>query len=93
MLEGSTRARVKARFGTETETVTGSSTVKLAHDMATIEPRFSRTYKRLINDGYALPFGEAMALEERLSTEANAKVSAADVEAARGAVQARGRQQ
>lgn len=70
-----------------------AAAVKLAHDMASIEPRFSRTYKRLINDGYALPFGEAMALEERLSTEANAKVSAADVEAARGAVQARGRAQ
>ncbi|MEI6486450.1 MAG: enoyl-CoA hydratase [Sphingomonadales bacterium] len=66
---------------------------QLAHDMATIEPRFARTYKRLINDGYALPFGEAMALEEARSTAANAQVSAADVEAARGAVQARGRQQ
>ena len=65
----------------------------LAHDMATIAPAFSRGYKRLINDGYALPFGDAMQLEATRSTEANSKVSAAQVEAARGAVQARGREQ
>ena len=67
--------------------------VKLAHDMASIAPEFSRTYKRLIGDGYALPFGEAMALENSRSTAANARVSAADVEAARGQVQERGRNQ
>jgi enoyl-CoA hydratase len=65
----------------------------LAHDMATIAPGFSRGYKKLINDGYELPFGQAMALEAERSTAANAKVSAAEVEAARGAVQARGRSQ
>ncbi|WP_164156808.1 enoyl-CoA hydratase [Sandarakinorhabdus rubra] len=67
--------------------------IQLAHDMAGIAPGFSRAYKALINDGYALPFREAMALEATRSTAANAKVSAAEVEAARGAVQARGRQQ
>lgn len=66
---------------------------KLAHDMATIAPGFARGYKRLINDGYELPFGAAMQLEAERSTAANAKVSATEVEAARGAVQARGRQQ
>ena len=70
-----------------------SQASKLAHDMATIAPGFARGYKRLINDGYELPFGQAMALEAERSTAANAKVSAAEVEAARGAVQARGRQQ
>ncbi|WP_156256999.1 enoyl-CoA hydratase [Sandarakinorhabdus oryzae] len=70
-----------------------ASATRLAHDMATIAPAFARGYKQLINDGYALPFGEAMALEAERSTAANAKVSAAEVEAARGAVQARGRQQ
>ena len=70
-----------------------SAATKLAHDMATIAPGFSRAYKALINDGYALPFGAAMALEETRSKAANARVSAADVEAARGAVQARGRAQ
>lgn len=65
----------------------------LAHDMAGIAPAFSRAYKRLINDGYALPFGAAMVLEDSQSSAANARVSAADVEAARGAVQQRGRSQ
>ena len=67
--------------------------IALAQDMATIAPAFSRAYKQLINDGYELPFGQAMALEAERSTAANARVSAADVEAARGAVQARGRAQ
>ncbi|MBU6165309.1 MAG: enoyl-CoA hydratase [Alphaproteobacteria bacterium] len=65
----------------------------LAHDMAGIAPGFARRYKRLINDGYDLPFGEAMALEAERSSAANAQVSAAEVEAARGAVQQRGRSQ
>lgn len=65
----------------------------LAHDMAGIAPGFARRYKRLINDGYDLPFGQAMALEAERSSAANAQVSAAEVEAARGAVQQRGRSQ
>jgi enoyl-CoA hydratase len=67
--------------------------VALARDMADIAPGFSRAYKALINDGYALDFGAAMALEATRSTAANAAVSANDVEAARAAVQERGRKQ
>jgi enoyl-CoA hydratase len=67
--------------------------VALAHDMATIAPGVSRFYKQLINDGYDLPFGAAMQLEATRSTAANAKVSAAEVEAARTVVQQRGRNQ
>ncbi|WP_310474869.1 enoyl-CoA hydratase [Sandarakinorhabdus sp.] len=70
-----------------------AAATRLAHDMATIAPGFSRGYKRLINDGYELPFGAAMALEAERSTAVNSQVSAAEVEAARGAVQERGRQQ
>lgn len=70
-----------------------AAATQLAHDMATIAPGFAREYKKLINDGYELPFGQAMALEAERSTAANAQVSAAEVEAARGAVQARGRSQ
>jgi enoyl-CoA hydratase len=70
-----------------------AAATQLAHDMATIAPSFARVYKKLINDGYELPFGQAMALEAERSTAANAQVSAAEVEAARGAVQARGRSQ
>ena len=65
----------------------------LAADMATIDPAFSAAYKRLIGDGYAVNFGEAMAIENDRSVAANARVSAAAVEAARAAVQARGRSQ
>jgi enoyl-CoA hydratase len=35
----------------------------LARDMASCEPEFLRGYKRLIDDGYAMSFGEAMAYE------------------------------
>jgi enoyl-CoA hydratase len=50
-------------------------------------------YKKLIDDGYAPPFGEAIALEHRVSVAANSQVSAEDVEARRRAVIERGRSQ
>ena len=65
----------------------------LAADMASIDPGFSAAYKKLIADGYAVGFGEGLAIEAARSTAANGQVSAAEVEAARGAVQARGRNQ
>jgi len=65
----------------------------LATDIASIDPAMTQTYKRLIDDGYALPFGEAMALEQRQSTAANSRVSGAEVEARRRAVMERGRSQ
>ena len=64
-----------------------------AADMATIDPGFSATYKKLIADGYAVSFGEGMAIEAERSVAANGQVSPAAVEAARSAVQARGRSQ
>ena len=51
------------------------------------------TYKKLIDDGFALPFGEAMALERATSGVYNAGVSAAEIEARRAGIQARGRSQ
>ena len=70
-----------------------ASAQALAADMASIDPGFSATYKKLIADGYAVSFGEGMAIEAARSIAANGQVSAAEVEAARGAVQARGRNQ
>ena len=67
--------------------------IKLAQDMATVDPRMSAAYKAIINAGYAVSFGEGMALEGKLSREANGKVDAADVEARRQAVMDRGRGQ
>lgn len=65
----------------------------LAADMAGIEPGFAAAYKKLIDDGFALPFGAAMALETERSTAANRAVRPEDVEQRRSAVQARGRTQ
>ncbi|HEX4873388.1 MAG TPA: enoyl-CoA hydratase-related protein, partial [Sphingorhabdus sp.] len=65
----------------------------LARDIASVDPAMVQTYKRIIDDGYALPFGEAMAHEARVSTAANRQVSADEVEARRMAVIERGRTQ
>ena len=66
---------------------------RLAHDIAGADPAMVAAYKKLIDDGYALPFGEAIALEHRVSVAANSRVSAEDVEARRRAVIERGRRQ
>ncbi|UNU41475.1 enoyl-CoA hydratase [Sphingopyxis sp. YF1] len=63
----------------------------LARDIASADPAMVRSYKRLIDDGHALPFGEGMALEAARSKAANGTVSAEAVEARRLAVMARGR--
>jgi enoyl-CoA hydratase len=66
---------------------------KLAQDMAQLPADMLMAYKGLIDDGYALPFGEAMALENRRSGAFNAEVTAEAIEARRAAIQARGRRQ
>ena len=63
----------------------------LARDMLSCVPEMLVRYKSIIDDGFALPFGEGMALEKARSTEFNAKVGAAAVEARREAVRARNR--
>lgn len=63
----------------------------LARDIASADPAMVRAYKALIDEGYALPFGAAMALEAERSTAANRNVSADEVEARRLAVMERGR--
>jgi enoyl-CoA hydratase len=64
----------------------------LARDIASADPEMVRAYKRLIDDGYGLPFGAALALERERSVAANRAVSAGDVEARRLAVMERGRE-
>lgn len=66
---------------------------KLAADIASADPAMIGAYKKLIDDGYALPFGEAMALEHSTSSARNAQVSGDEVEARRLAVMDRGRSQ
>ncbi|WP_144037149.1 enoyl-CoA hydratase [Sphingomonas sp. TZW2008] len=66
---------------------------QLAADIASVDTAFITAYKRLIDDGFARPFGEAMALEHERSSAANSGVTPEAVEARRAGVQARGRAQ
>ncbi len=66
---------------------------KLAADMAQIDGAFLSAYKRLINHGYAMPFGEAIDMERDRAAPYNAGVTPAAIEARRAAVQARARTQ
>jgi enoyl-CoA hydratase len=64
---------------------------RLAEDMAQLPADMLIAYKSLITDGYGLSFAEGMALEQTRSASFNKTVTAADIEARRAAIQARGR--
>jgi enoyl-CoA hydratase len=85
------------RWGLVNHVVVPEDLLPLAHriakDMASIEPAFLAGYKRLIDDGYAATFRDALALEAERSGAANRAVSPHEVEARRAAVQQRGRAQ
>jgi enoyl-CoA hydratase len=66
---------------------------RMAQDMASIDPLMLGQYKNLINQGFEASFGEGLALEAQISSAANGRVSADDVEARRRAVLNRGRAQ
>lgn len=66
---------------------------RLAADIATADPGMVQGYKALIDEGFALPFGAAMALEHAKSSAANGQVDPAAVEERRRAVMERGRAQ
>ncbi len=70
-----------------------AAAMALAKDMVSIDPEMSQAYKRLINDGYALSFGDGLELEDETSRSANAKVKSEDVEERRRKVMERGRGQ
>lgn len=70
-----------------------STAQQLAADIASADADFITAYKRLIDDGFARPFSEAMALEHERSSAANRAVTPEAVEARRAGVQARGRAQ
>lgn len=67
--------------------------MKLAADMASIPAETLCLYKEIIDKGYDLNFGEAMSLEQRMSTANNQTVTPEMVEARRVGIQARGRTQ
>jgi len=65
----------------------------LARDMLSCDPVLVRAYKRVIDDGFAVSFGDGLRLETEAS-RAHARTLTADAIAARRTgVQARGRQQ
>ena len=63
----------------------------LAGDMLSCLPEMLARYKAIIDDGFALSFGEGMQLEKARSREFNAQVGAAAIEARREGVRARNR--
>jgi len=65
----------------------------LARDMLSVIPSMLVGYKRLIDEGYARSFGEALALERERGREANASVTAGQIEDRRRAVLDRGHAQ
>lgn len=67
--------------------------IKLAQDIATAPPDKVQSYKRIIDSGFAVSFGEGMALEHKLSSTANSQVTPQAVAAARSGVMERGRGQ
>lgn len=66
---------------------------KLAQDMVSVPDAALRSYKRIIDQGFALPFGEGMRLERELSGAANRGVAPQAVEKARVQVRERGQAQ
>ena len=65
--------------------------LKLAAEIADVPAAFLADYKRLMDEGYRLPFGEAMALEAETSRRHNTAIPLADLAARREGVQAKGR--
>lgn len=65
----------------------------LAADIASAEPGMLRAYKRLIDEGFGLPLGEALALEARQSSAWAAAQTPEALAQRRNAVQQRGRAQ
>lgn len=64
----------------------------LARDIVSADPAMVRSYKKLIDDGFARSFGDGLALEYQNSVAANGMISASEVEARRQAIMERGRQ-
>jgi len=65
----------------------------LALDMLSLAPGLLGAYRKLIDDGFAESFGDALAVEQRQARAFNAAQGAAGIERRRQDVLARGRQQ
>jgi enoyl-CoA hydratase len=67
--------------------------IKMGHEMASCDAVLLRQYKAMIDDGFAMAYGDALHEEVKRSAEHAASVTAESVEAARKTVTARGRGQ
>jgi len=65
----------------------------LAADIQSCVPEAVRGYKRLLDDGYAVAYGESRELERKRSNEHAASVSSDQIAERRAGIQARGRTQ
>jgi enoyl-CoA hydratase len=66
---------------------------KLAQDIASCDPKAAQRYKAMIDGGFALPFGEAMAMEKAASAEWARGADTAEIGRRREGILARGRGQ
>lgn len=66
---------------------------QLAADMLSVVPEMLVAYKRVINDGYAMTYGDGLKLEGERARAANVSVQARDVEQRRASIRARGKAQ
>ncbi|NRA07937.1 MAG: enoyl-CoA hydratase [Myxococcales bacterium] len=64
----------------------------LAEDMLSCDPETLRGYKRLIDDCYAMPLGEALPYETRIATESAQALGADVIAARRQGIQSRNRE-
>lgn len=67
--------------------------IKMGHEMASCDSVLLRQYKAMIDDGFGLPYREALREEVKRSASHAASVTAESVEAARKTVTERGRGQ
>lgn len=65
----------------------------LARDMQSLAPGLLGAYRKLIDDGFDVPFAQALRAEQEQAEALNASVSCASIEARRLDVLARGRRQ
>ncbi len=66
---------------------------QLAADICSCVPEVMRGYKRLIDEGFGMPFADALAHESKVSTETIANISSGEIEKRRASIQQRGRSQ
>jgi enoyl-CoA hydratase len=65
--------------------------IKLAEDMCACVPHILQQYKRLIEDGYSMPYKEALAWEEQQAIQSAKQASSSLIAGRRDAVMKRGR--